>query len=142
MDEKTVKNLIEEALKEFYRKHLSFRARKITDTPHDSYGINNSGAGSTPVNSVGTNQLQSNAVTIGKLKYEIASLNFASGDTSKTATITSGSIIIGYYTSAFTSTPVYGELKLEISGTTLTGTRSASPGGSATINYAVILIKT
>ena len=81
--------------------------------------------------SVGTNELD----------YETVTLAFGSGDTSKTATVTSGSIVIGVYSSTVTGTPVYGELQLSISGTTLTGTRSAAPGGTAAITYTVILLK-
>ena len=82
------------------------------------------------------------AVGQSELKYETATLAFGSGDTSKTASVTSGSIIIGVYSSVVTSTPAYGELQLSISGTTLTGTRSATPGGAAAITYTVVLLKT
>lgn len=107
---------------------------------------------SADTNSVSTASIQNNAVTQaklasasvgqGQLRYETATLAFASGDTSKTASVTSGSIVIGVYSSVVTSTPAYGELQLGISGTTLTGTRSASPGGAAAITYVVTLLKT
>jgi len=80
-------------------------------------------------------------ITKTQISYEIATLAFGSGDTVKTASITNGSIIIGVYSSSVTSTPAYGELQLGIAATTLTGTRSASPGGAAAITYSVILLK-
>lgn len=86
-------------------------------------------------------QLANNSVGQAQFKSETATLAFGSGDTSKTATVTSGDIIIGVYSSSVTSTPAYGELQLSISGTTLTGTRSASPGGAAAITYTVTLLK-
>lgn len=76
-----------------------------------------------------------------EMRIEVASLAFGSADVTKTASVTSGSIILGVYTSDVTSTPAYGELKLGVSGTTLTGTRSAAPGGTATITYTVRLLK-
>ena len=83
-----------------------------------------------------------NAVGDSELKDELVTLAFGSGDTTQNATITSGSVIAGIYSSTVTSTPAYGELQLSISGTTLTGTRSAAPGGAAAITYSVRLIKT
>ena len=98
-------------------------------------------AGAIGADSITQAMIAAAAVGISEYKYETATLTFASGDTSKTATITSGSIVVGVYSSTVTSTPAYGELQLSISGTTLTGTRSASPGGAAAITYTVILLK-
>lgn len=81
------------------------------------------------------------SVTQSKVSYETVTLAFGSTDTSKTAAVTSGDIIIGYYESVVTGAPATGELQLSISGPTLTGTRSASPGGTATITYTIILLK-
>jgi len=104
-----------------------------------------------PDNSVATSTLQALAVTTAKiaaaavtqskLSYEQVTLAFGSGDTSKTASVTSGSIVIGVHSSTVTSTPAYGELQLQVSGTTLTGTRSAAPGGAAAITYTITLLK-
>lgn len=82
------------------------------------------------------------AATIGKteLKYETATLVFGATDTVKTATITTGSIIFGWYASAYT-TPANSWLKLEISGTTLTGTLTVAPGTSNSLTITIILIK-
>lgn len=87
-------------------------------------------------------KLASGAVGQAQFKYEAVTLAFGSGDTSKTASVTSGSIVLGVHASSVTSTPAYGELQLVVSSTTLTGTRSAAPGGAAAITYTVILLKT
>jgi len=94
-----------------------------------------------PANSIPSSAIQAAAITKTKLSYEQVTLAFGSADTSKTATITSGSIIDSVYASVVTSTPAYGELQLSISGTTLTGTRSAAPGGAAAITYTITLLK-
>jgi len=91
--------------------------------------------------SITSAMIASGAVKQSELAYEVAILAFASGDTSKTASVTAGSIVIGVYESTVTSTPATGELQLVISSTTLTGTRSAAPGGAAAITYTVILLK-
>lgn len=89
-----------------------------------------------------TNAMMTNdAIKQAELDYETVTLAFDSGDTSKTASVTSGSIIIGFYTSSVTSTPATGELQLAISSTILTGTRSAAPGGASAITYTVVLLK-
>lgn len=82
------------------------------------------------------------ATSVGQtqLKYETSTLVFGDADTVKTGAITSGSIIIGWYASAYT-TPVASHLKLEISGTTLTGTLSAAPGAGNSLTVTVILLK-
>jgi hypothetical protein len=97
--------------------------------------------GTAATDSVATASIQSAAVTKSKLSYEVVTLAFGAADTSKSTTITSGSIILGVYSSTVTSTPAYGELKLEISGVTLTGTRSAAPGGASAITYTITLLK-
>jgi len=91
--------------------------------------------------SVTQTMIAANAIGQSELKYEVATLIFGSGDTVKTATVTASSIVIGVYESSVTSTPATGELQLVISSITLTGTRSASPGGAAAITYTVILLK-
>lgn len=91
-------------------------------------------------NSITSAMLQSNVVSQAKLKYETATLVFGSADTSKTASVTTGDIILGFYVSAITSTPVASDIVLSISGTTLTGTRIA-PGGAAAITYIITLLK-
>ena len=73
--------------------------------------------------------------------YEVVTLQFGASDTSKTATVTSGSIILGYYVSAITGTPGAKLLTLSISGTTLTGTIDSNPGTGNSITYIVVLLK-
>ncbi len=92
-------------------------------------------------NSITNAKMADDAIKQAELDTEIVTLAFGSADTSKTASVTSGSIVIGVYDSVVTSTPATGELQLSISGTTLTGTRSAAPGGAAAITYTVILLK-
>lgn len=102
---------------------------------------------------IGTADIASNAVTNIKmaddaikqaeLDTEIVTLAFGSGDTSKTATVTASSIVIGFYASTVTGNPASGAafLQLSVSGTTLTGTLSAAPGGATAVTYTVILLK-
>lgn len=90
--------------------------------------------------SITTAKLASAAVTQSKFSYETVTLDFGAADTVKTGTITSGSIILGWYASAYT-TPAASHLKLEISGTTLTGTLTAAPGGGNTLSITVRLLK-
>ncbi|MEM5785005.1 MAG: hypothetical protein QW469_00500 [Candidatus Aenigmatarchaeota archaeon] len=90
---------------------------------------------------VTTDKLADNAVSSGKLSYEVKTLNFGATDTEKTATITSGSVIVGCYVSGITGTPNTKHCKLSISETTLTGTLDVAPGTSNGIEYTVVLIK-
>lgn len=82
-----------------------------------------------------------NAVGQSELSDEEATLVFGAADTSQTASVTSGSDVYSFYVSDFTGTPAQGELKLAVSGTTLTGTRSAAPGGGNAVTYKVKLLK-
>lgn len=90
---------------------------------------------------IGTAQLAANAVVKSKVSYETATLAFGASDTEKTATVTTGSIIIGWHISDTSSTPTAAHLKLGVSSTTLTGTLSAAPGGTATLTVTVVLLK-
>ncbi len=92
-------------------------------------------------NTITNAMMTDDSIKQAELDYETATLAFGSGDTVKTASVTSGSIIIGFYASSVTSTPATGELQLAISSTTLTGTRSAAPGGASAITYTVVLLK-
>jgi hypothetical protein len=85
--------------------------------------------------------ISSGSITKTMLKYETATLIFSSADTVKTTSITSGSVIFGFYVSAISGAPAFADLLLSISGTTLTGTRATAPGGSATITYTIVLMK-
>jgi len=76
-----------------------------------------------------------------KLSYETVTLTFGATDTTKEATITSGSIIIGWYLSSVSGTPTYQIPVLSISGTTLTGTLASAPGTGNGLTYTVILLK-
>ena len=73
--------------------------------------------------------------------YGTVDLVFGATDTTKTGTVTSGSIIIGQYVSAVTATPVASHCKLGIAGTTLTGTLTAAPGTSNGLTITVVLLK-
>lgn len=99
------------------------------------------GVQSIAANTVTQAMMTSNSIGQAQFKYETATLAFGSGDTSKTASVTAGNVIIGVYESSVTSTPVTGELQLAISSTTLTGTRSAAPGGASAITYTVVMLK-
>jgi hypothetical protein len=90
---------------------------------------------------VDTDDIVNGAITSPKIAYEIATLAFGASDTSKTATITAGAVIFGYYVSAKTGTPGAKLLTLSIDGTTLTGTIDSAPGSGNGITYKVILIK-
>jgi len=81
------------------------------------------------------------ATEIGKYYPGIkeVELSFGATDDSKTATVPEGSVILGYYCSAFTGSPSSKILKLSISGTTLTGTLDAAPGSGNSITYKVII---
>lgn len=92
-------------------------------------------------NSITNAMMQDDTVKQAELDIEDASLSFGSGDTSDTATVTTNSIVIGWYVSNFANNPVASHLKLSISGTILTGTLSAAPGGTATLNITVKLLK-
>lgn len=83
-----------------------------------------------------------NACGQSELKEEVVTLAFGSADTSKTATVTASSIVIGVYASTVTGNPASSFLQLSISGTTLTGTLSAAPGGATAVTYTVVLLKT
>ncbi len=142
-----IKDYVAQELQKFQGRFMSFRAKKITATLSDSLATTNKTSGA-----VGTSQIANGAVTQAKvanasigqaqLRYEQATLAFATGDTSKTTSVTSGDIVIGVYSSTVSGSPAYGELQLGVSGTTLTGTRSSSPGGGSSITYTITLLKT
>jgi len=90
---------------------------------------------------VDTSDIVSGAITSPKIAYETATLAFGASDTTKTATVTAGAVIFGYYVSAKTGTPGAKLLTLSIDGTTLTGTIDSAPGSGNGITYTVILIK-
>ena len=75
-----------------------------------------------------------------ELDYETADITITGTSTSGTATVTSGSVPIGYFLTAFT-TPAASYVQLVVSGTTLTVTLSAAPGASNSITIRVVLLK-
>ena len=81
-------------------------------------------------------KLSANAVSQAKLKYETADITVSAGNPTGTATITSGSIVIGFYPTGNNDQFVD---NISISGTTLTITLAAN----ATVNntFKVILLK-
>ena len=98
-------------------------------------------SGDITINNAGVATIGNAKVNQAKLSYETVTLAFGESDTTKDATITSGSIIMGYYASAKTGTPSAKLLTLSISGTTLTGTLDAAPGTGNSITYTVVLLK-
>ena len=85
---------------------------------------------------VDTSELASDAVTESKLSYETASVTVLAAATTGTATVTAGSIILGYYP---TSNQDQFVDSIAISSTTLTVTL----GTAATANnvFTVVLLK-
>ncbi len=92
-------------------------------------------------NAITQAKMADNAVGKAEVKYETATLAFNESDTSKTATVTVNSIVIGFYVSAITGGPAFADLKLSISSTTLTGTRAVACGAGTAVTYTIILLK-
>jgi len=129
---KPIQDYVKKELDNFRQKYLSFRSRIIKDRALDTYDVSNKIAGSiSGTGVIGKNQL----------KLEGATLSYNPTDTVKTASVTSGDQILGWYVSGYSLTPAASHLLLSITGTTLTGTLSAAPGGSATLTITVILLK-
>lgn len=82
-----------------------------------------------------------NAAGQSEWKDETADITITGTNTSGTASVTSGSIPIGYFLTAFT-TPNASYVQLVVSGTTLTATLSQSPGAGNSVSIRVILLKT
>ena len=107
-------------------------------------------AGVLPSDSVTAAMLQSNSITKVKVAddavggnewdYEVANITITDASTSGTASVTSGSVPVGYYLTAFT-TPTASYVQLAVSGTTLTATLSAAPGAGNSVSIRTILIK-
>jgi hypothetical protein len=95
-------------------------------------------------NSITQAMMTNASIGQAQLRYETVQLAFGSGDTSKTASVTTGDIVIGVYMSTVTGNPASGAafVQLSISGTTLTGTLAAAPGGATAVTYTVVLLKT
>jgi len=81
-----------------------------------------------------------NAVGQSELKDETADITITGTNTSGTASVSSGSIPIGYFLTAFT-TPAASYVQLVVSGTTLTATLSVAPGAGNSISIRIILLK-
>lgn len=81
------------------------------------------------------------ATKIGKYYPGIqeVTLSFGATDTSLTAAVPEGSVILGQYVSSITGSPANVFLSLSISGTTLAGTVDAAPGTDNAIVYKVII---
>ena len=88
------------------------------------------------VGAVGTSELAAAAVTQAKLSYEVVSVTVVAAATSGTATVTAGSIILGYY-------PIGNQDQfvdsIAIATTTLTITLAAAATADNTFN--VVLLK-
>lgn len=83
-----------------------------------------------------TAKLASAAVTQTKFGYELATVTISAGQSSGTATITSGSIILGFYPSSNCDQIVK---NVSISGTTLTV--NLLTNATATTTIKVVLLK-
>ena len=88
------------------------------------------------VGAVGTSELAAAAVTQAKLSYEVVSVTVVAAATSGTATVTDGSIILGYYPTGNQDQFVD---NIAIASTTLTITLAAAATADNTFN--VILLK-
>ena len=88
------------------------------------------------VGAVGTSELAAAAVTQAKLSYEVVSVTVVAAATSGTATVTTGSIILGYYPTGNQDQFVD---NIAIASTTLTITLAAAATADNTFN--VILLK-
>ena len=107
--------------------------------------------GKLKASTTGSDEIASNSVTKAKmaddaigqseLDYEVANITITGTNTTGTATVTSSSVPLGYYLTAFT-TPAASYVQLAVSGTTLTATLSAAPGVGNSISIRIILIKT
>mgnify|MGYP001596107331 CR=1 FL=1 len=89
---------------------------------------------------VTTAKIAAAAVTQAKLSYETADITITGTSTSGTATVTSGSIPVGYFLTAFT-TPSASYVQLVVSSTTLTVTLSTAPGVGNSCTIRCILLK-
>ena len=108
------------------------------------------GAGDIASNAITTVKIADNAITKPKVAddaiglnewdSETADITITGTSTSGTATVTSGSIPIGYFLTAFT-TPTASYVQLAVSGTTLTATLSTAPGAGNSITIRATLIK-
>ena len=127
--------------KEIAMKEGRLDGRKLKRKSVEDDKAYNITAGDVGDNSITKIKMADDAIGKNELDFETATLVFGADDTSKTATITINSIVIGFYVSAVTGTPAFADLKLSISGTTLTGTRAAAPGTSNAITYTIILLK-
>ena len=72
---------------------------------------------------------------------EGATLNFVGATATDTATITTGSTVIGQFVSDITGNPSASHCKLSITDSTLTGTLSQAPGAGDAVEIRVILNK-
>jgi len=136
MDKKEILETIKEELKKFHERYLSFRAFKITDTSNDVFGVNNKTTGSVPANSVGQTQMKDSSIGQAELKYEVATITISAGQPSGTTTITSGSIILGFYPQTNLDQIID---DISVSGTTLTITLAANATNITIIR--VVLLK-
>jgi len=85
---------------------------------------------------VGTSELADAAVNQSKLSYEVVAITVAAAATSGTGTCTSGSIILGYYSTGNQDQLVD---SVAVSGTTVTITLAAAATAANTFN--VVLLK-
>jgi len=76
----------------------------------------------------------------GSISIGTGDITITGTNTSGTASVSSGSIPIGYFLTAFT-TPAASYVQLVVSGTTLTATLSVAPGAGNSISIRIILLK-
>ena len=77
----------------------------------------------------------------GPVDVETAELIFSESETSATASVSTGSVPIGFYVSNVTGQPNPANLKLAVAGTELTGTLTHNPGAGDAVAFSVTLKK-
>ena len=115
---------------------------KLSATTVDSSEIANSAITNAKLatDAVSKTKVSDDAVGGNEWDYEVANITITDASTSGTASVTSGSVPVGYYLTAFT-TPTASYVQLVVSGTTLTATLSAAPGAGNSVSIRIILIK-
>ncbi len=86
--------------------------------------------------SVTTGKIASSAITLGKFAYEVVTVTISAGQPSGTASVTSGSIILGWYPNTNLDQIVK---NVSVSGTTVTVNLLAN--ATATTTILVVLLK-
>lgn len=140
--DKKIQDYVENELKDFFNRFVSFRAKKITASLPDALSTANKTSGI-----IGTAQIANGAITQAKmantsigqaqLRYEVAPVTITAGSASNTAAVTAGDIVIGFYPTTNCDQVVK---NISVSAGTLTVNLIANATNTTTIN--VVLLKT